>query len=658
MCGICGELITARPGMAQRPDVALVERMCARMVHRGPDDQGVCAAGRAALGMRRLAIIDLAGGHQPIANEDGSVWAVCNGEVYNYRELRQALVRRGHAFRTASDTEVLVHLYEEMGDACVDPLRGMFAFAVWDRRRERLLLARDRLGKKPLFYAPLPGRLTFASELQALLADPALPRALDPLAVHHYLSLQYVPAPLSMLRAVRALPAAHRLVWASGQARVERYWRLRFTPTRPQPFEELRRQTLDTVREAVRLRLVADVPLGALLSGGVDSSAVVALMAEASARPVTTFTIDFDEGPYSEAAHARAMARHVGADHHELAVRPALLLDELPQIVRRLDQPLADPAAVPLYALARLARAHVTVALSGDGGDEVFGGYQRYAADPLADLAVLIPRPARERLIRAARDVLSVIRDRPAPPGSSHAARITDHGLPPERDLAGALERLAQAAAAPRRASILRWGSYFDEPAKAALYDGLLRDALQGAPSSAALLGAWYDAQAGAGRLGRTLATDVHTYLPDDLLVKTDRMTMAHSLEARAPLLDHVLVELVAQAPESAKVRGWQTKRLLRAAVQGLIPDEIRTRGKQGFGVPLAGWLRGPLRPMARDLLLDATARRRGLFRPDAVVRLLAEHDVGARDHAKRLWALLCLELWLRQEGGDAARVA
>ncbi|MCL6554482.1 MAG: asparagine synthase (glutamine-hydrolyzing) [Firmicutes bacterium] len=644
MCGICGELITVRPGAAAGalppPDGRLVARMCARLAHRGPDDQGLAIVGRAALGMRRLAVIDLAGGHQPLANEDGTVWVVLNGELYNYRALRRELARRGHRFRTQSDTEVLVHLYEELGERLVEPLRGMFAFALWDARRERLVLARDRLGEKPLLYACLPGRLRFASELGALLADPALPRQVDPLAIHHYLTLQYVPSPHSMLAAVRKLPPAHRLVWERGELRLERYWAPRPGPRLTLPYRELVAGTRARLHEAVRLRLVADVPLGAMLSGGVDSSAVVACMAAAAAEPVRTFTIAFAEGPYSEAAHARAVARALGTDHHELVLDPALVRDELPAIVARLDEPLADPAAVPLFALARLARRHVTVALTGDGGDELFGGYQRYAADPLAGLLALVPRPLRARLVAPlVQAAAALLRAGQPAPGA----------LPPERDLAAALERLVAAAELPPDASVVRWGAYFSEPLKAALYDGLAR-AAAGAPATVALLAGCAAAAAwpGAGRLDRTLLTDLTTYLADGLLMKADRMTMAHGLEARAPLLDHELVEWVARAPEAAKVRGWQTKRLLRDAVRGLVPEPVRRRGKQGFGVPLAGWLRGPLLPLARELLLDSTARRRGYFRPALVEQLLAEHLTGRRDHAKRLWALLCLELWHR----------
>ncbi len=626
MCGICGIL-----NRDDRPaDPALLGAMNATLRHRGPDSAGVYLDGPLGLAMRRLAILDLAGGDQPIGNEDGTLQVVFNGEIYNAPELRATLTARGHTLKTHTDTETIVHLYEDHGDECVQYLRGMFAFALWDSRRRRLLLARDRFGKKPLYYTALAGALYFASEIKALQPIPDWPRTIDLNAIDHYLTLQYVPDPLSAFQAVRTLPPAHRLVHEHGHSRIERYWALPFLPkwTDPEParIEGLR----DRVRESVRLRLLSDVPLGAHLSGGIDSSLIVALMAEAGGR-VRTFSIGFEEEAFSELPHARAVAERYGTDHHEFTVTYGDVPSLMTAIAAQCDDPFADSSALPMWHLARLTREHVTVALNGDGGDELFAGYQRYRLDRFANAYARLPRALTQRLL----------------PALLRGLREPVH-VPIEANWIAGLKRLAQVADTPAGASIVRWGSYFSDPMKQTLWRPELRARLEG-PATADWLAQRYAAAPAASVLDRTLHTDATTYLPGDLLVKADRMTMAHSLEGRSPLLDHVLAEWVARLPESDKLRGRQHKYLLRRAFADLLPPAIARRGKRGFGIPLGAWFRGPLAAWSRDRLLDPQAPTAALFQPPAVARLLDEHQRGITDHGKRLWTLIMLDLWLHQ---------
>ena len=627
MCGICGYL--NQPG---RPvDRAILAKMNASIRHRGPDSDGFFVHDHVGLAMRRLAILDLVTGDQPMTNETATVHVVFNGEIYNYPELRQRLESRGHTLRTHSDTEAIVHLYEDHGPDFVQHLRGMFAIALWDSQSQRLILARDRLGKKPLYYAHHAGALLFGSEPKCLLEFPGFPRDPDLAAIHHYLTLQYVPDPLSGFRAIRKLPPAHRLIWEAGKTRIERYWNLSYGPKHTGSEDDLAAELRDRLREAVRLRLLSDVPLGAHLSGGIDSSLIVALMTEAASGPVKTFSIGFEEERFSELSHARAVAQQYGTEHHEFIVSYGDVPDMMQRLTAQFDEPFADSSALPLYHLARLTREHVTVALNGDGGDELFAGYQRYRLDRFANLYSRLPRAITQRLI----------------PALLNSAREPVN-VPIEDNWVAGLKRLAQVAAVTPGASIVRWGSYFSEDMKSTLWRPDVRAQFT-AQSSDAWLAAAFDAAPASSFLDRTLYTDTTQYLPGDLLVKADRMTMAHSLEGRSPFLDHVLAEWAARLPEHLKLNGRTHKYLLKKAFADKLPASIRMRGKQGFGVPLGAWFRGPLAAWTRATLGDPAARLQTWFRPEALESLLQEHAAGKTDHGKRIWTLMMLELWLRQ---------
>lgn len=619
MCGVAGMVSTASP------DPAAVRQMCVVIAHRGPDGEGFHTGEHVALGMRRLSVIDVDGSGQPVFNEDRSVVAVFNGEIYNYAQLREELRARGHRFRTGGDGECLVHLYEEHGEDLVRHLRGMFAFALWDAGAERLLLARDRVGKKPLYYRDADGTLAFASELKALATIAPGRGEVDLVALHHYLTYQYVPAPWSILSGVRKLPPGCLLTWHGGRTRVRRYWTLDSSPAADAVSEEeAARRTRELLLEATRLRMVADRPLGAFLSGGIDSSAVVAAMARTSAQPVKTFCVGFEDAAFDERTHARAVARRYGTDHHEFVVG-ASALDVLPTLAWYFDEPFADSSAIPSFYVAQLSRRHVTVALNGDGGDESFGGYTRYAHMARMDHFRLPPAAGRP-LARLGRSLLA------AAPARSHRRRaglvLSVLGETPQRRYA-------------------RMMSYFSPEQKQQLYTPWLRKETAGIDSYELLDEAFRGARA-VSRVNQLMDVDVNTYLPGDLLVKVDISTMAHSLEARSPFLDHHLMEWAAGLPAQLKVRRGTTKYLLKKALRDWLPHDVLYRPKQGFGVPLARWLRTELRDVAWDVLTDGTARDRGLFRPEAVRTLLREHEAGA-NHARRIWALMQFELWHRR---------
>lgn len=627
MCGICG--VAFSTGAEPSPEIReRVRRMNARLIHRGPDGEGYYFAPGVGLAMRRLAIIDLETGDQPIANEDETLWIVFNGEIYNFLALRENLQRRGHRFRTRTDTETILHLYEEYDLDCVQHLRGMFAFALWDASRQRLFIARDRFGQKPLYYTIQEGMLYFASELPALLA--ALPRvpevSLD--AIDMYLALQYIPDPWTPYQGIYKLPAAHWLVWQEGRLNIERYWDLAYTPKWEAPEEELLEEVRERVYEAVRLRLISDVPLGAHLSGGIDSSVVVAVMAELGNGPVKTFSVGFEEEAFSELAYARIVAELFSTDHHEFVLTYGDIPAVLEDIVARLGEPLADPSVLPLYYLSRLTRQYVTVALNGDGGDEAFAGYARYWLDPWANRYLRLPRWFTQGVMPA------LVR------------RLPDPGnRPVGHSLLNGLKRLAQLPWIDSRASILRWGSYFAPWQREALWKVEHWTALDFQRPEAWLVERFACLTEG-DFLDRTLYTDVHAYLPGDLLVKADRMTMAASLEGRSPFLDHELMAWVARLPRKLKVRGLMGKVALRRAFADLLPPEILKRGKQGFGVPVGAWLRGPLLPWAKELLLSNASPLRAWFRHEAMAHLLEEHEAEREDHGKRLWALVILGIW------------
>lgn len=653
MCGIAGGAWTTH---GEPLDEATLRRMTDVLRHRGPDDDGLYLSGQrdlptgppgarieatsAALGFRRLSIIDVAGGHQPLSNEDGRVWIVFNGEIYNYRELRPELEARGHRFRTQSDTEVIVHAYEEYGIDCLRRLRGMFAVAIWDDRRERLLLARDRLGKKPLVYREEPGRLLFASELKALLQVPGAPRELDHEAVDLFLTYQYVPHPRCILRGYRKLPPAHYAVYEGGRLTVERYWQAPYErDADPRTFadpelaesdrwsdDEWRRRLRQTLTDAVRLRMRSDVPIGSFLSGGVDSTIVSGLMQSLSDRPIHTFSIGFPVGAFDEREYARAAARHLRTEHHEYVVEPSAL-DLLPRLIWHYDEPFGDSSAIPTMYLAQVTRQVVTVALSGDGGDELFGGYERYQAVRLAGWLDRLPRAVRRVCAwRVWQRIPTSTRQRAF--GRRAKRFLAAIGQPPER-------------------RYLRWIGSFDEDLRRRLYTPEFGASLQGFDSAEFLLDAYAHA-ASRDFVTRTMAADVHSYLPCDILTKVDIASMAYSLEVRSPFLDHHVAELAARMPLHLKQDARRGKLILLETFGDLLPEAIRTRSKMGFGVPLDQWFRKELRPLLYDTLLDGTAQSRGMFDASTVQRLIQEHETGRWDHSYRLWSLVCLEQWQR----------
>jgi len=620
MCGIAGRF-NYDPLRPVARDV--LQAMTDAVRHRGPDAAGYHVDGGIGLGHRRLSIIDLSTGDQPLANEDGSVHVVFNGEIYNFAEVRQELVAHGHAFRTRSDTEVIVHGYEQWGERCVERFRGMFAFAVWDARARRLMLARDRLGVKPLYYAELPGiGVLFGSEIKSLLEDPDVPRTWRADALDAYLSLLYIPAPDTIYTAVRKLPPAHVLVAERGGIRISRYWQLEFTGEGAPADEERCLEELEArLAEAVRLRLVSDVPLGAFLSGGIDSSTVVAFMRETNATRPVTISVGFEQQAFDEVDHARTVAEHLDCEFHALVANPDVE-PLLPRLVWHFDEPFADSSAVPTYYVSEAARRLVTVALSGDGGDEFWAGYRKHRVEHWES-------QARTTLGPLARPVGWLAH---ALPLSVKGARILRHlALDPDRAFA-----LKQAY------------GHFEPDAKPRLYTTDFAAAVGGVDALAGLR-ALYRGCRSANPLDRAMFVDSQTYMIDDILTKVDRMSMAVSLEAREPLLDHKLLEFAARVPTTLKLKDGRSKYLLRRVLQRRVPASIVDRVKKGFDAPIGDWLRGPLESMASALLLDARSRERGLFRPAEVARLWNEHRTRKADHRHRLWQLLMLELWFRQ---------
>jgi len=591
--------------------------MAAAIRHRGPDDFGLLADERGGFGFRRLSIIDVAGGHQPIFNEDDSAAIVLNGEIYNHHELRAGLVDRGHRFRTRSDVETVLHLWEEKGEGCLAELRGMFALAIWNRRDQSLFLARDRVGKKPLYYATLPDRgIAFGSEIKAILQHPDVRRLPDLHAIDHFLTLQYVPSPMTAFAGIQRIPPAHWLRWKEGRIELGRYWRLEYEDKLRGSEDELKEELVRLLREAVTIRLESEVPLGAFLSGGVDSSAVVAFAAEASSQPLKTFSIGFEPAEFDESRYARMVAQKFGTDHHELMVKggaPELIDD----IVWHYDQPFGDSSAVPSFHVARITRPHVTVVLNGDGGDESFAGYDRYQLSRLAAYFRL-PLPLRLAMQAAAR------------PASRYLGRGRRLLQGRTRDAFDAYFGTLVHLHPSRR----RWLYRHEFMARV------------GEHASAPL--SHMRANRHASFLDAMLDVDVNHYLPDDLLVKMDVATMAHSLEARSPFLDHKLMEFVARVPANLKMREGKSKYLLKSALRGVLPDAILDRPKMGFGVPLGSWLRSSLKELLLDTLLSERALKRGYFKASAVRSMVDGHMGGSNDYQYVLWDLLLLERWHR----------
>jgi asparagine synthase (glutamine-hydrolysing) len=601
-----------------------------RLAHRGPDDEGFFVEGPAALAMRRLEIIDLATGHQPMSGEDRRVWTVFNGEIYNYRELTAELTARGHIFRTRSDTEAIVHGYEERGLSSLGDLEGMFAVALWDAPARTLVLARDRLGIKPLYYAVLSDQIVFASELKALVEHPAIDRTLDLTALSRYLAHEYVPAPSSIFRSIRKLPAGHWLTYTDGRVKVEPYWTLVF---RPDPaigaadaVEELR-GVLDL---AVRQHLVSDVPLGVFLSGGIDSSAVAAFAARHVGSRLKTFSIGFEQASFDESVHARRVARALGTDHHEEILDASGARDLVERLPDLLDEPLGDASLIPTFLLSRFTRRSVTVALSGDGGDELFAGYPTYQAHRLARGVEVLPRWLRRRLMRPVVERLPV----------SLSNLSLDFKL--KRFFEG-----MDYAAVERHAV---WLGSFTPAEQRELFTQEALGRMEAPPSYAAFHEILASAPSLEG-LERMLYLDLKGYLGEGVLTKTDRASMACSLEVRVPLLDRRVVELAARLPIDLKLRGLTTKWVLKRALAGMLPPETLARPKKGFGIPIGHWFRDALRPLLRDACGRDAIRRGGLFRPEAVERLLSEHESRRRDHRKKLYTLLAFQLWASRYG-------
>ena len=631
---MCGFAAYVHPD-GRSPDTEWLAAAADALAHRGPDDSGFHVEPGVGLAFRRLSIVDVASGAQPLANEDGTVWITYNGEIYNHLELRRELEERGHRYRTRSDTETIVHAYEEWGEACVERLRGMFALALWDRARRRLFVARDRVGIKPLYYARADGAFVCASEIKALFAFPGITRAVRPAGLVEHLTLRYTAAPATLFEGIEKLEPGHSLTVAAEGTRRRRYWRLEWEPKLEIDDAAALEQLEQRLTESVRLRLMSEVPLGALLSGGVDSSLVVALMSRVIQRPVRTFSVGFDQPPaagqiYDERPFARRVARHCGTDHHEIVVTARDLERELPALVWHQDEPVSEPAAIPTYLVSQLARASVTVVLTGEGGDELFAGYPKYAAEPLARLMSALPAALRDPLLDGgARRLPFAFRRLQV---VARSARFRDES-----------ERLAAwfaGLAGDERARLLS--------PQTRCWDHVAADAFRRV----------LDDSAARRPLDRMLDADLRLWLPDDLLMKMDKMSMAASIEARVPLLDHPLVEWAARLPDRLKVERLEGKVLLKRLARRLLPREVVDRRKVGFTVPLAPWFRGPLRDLLVDVLLSPTALARGLYEPQVLRGYVEDHLSGRRDRARELWTLLTLELWQRTFVDHAPRRA
>lgn len=623
MCGIAG-FISERKDVSIEARTELLGEMCRSIYHRGPDEEGALVSGRAALGMRRLSIIDLKTGQQPIYSEDQNLAIVFNGEIYNFRELKKDLESRGHRFSTHSDTETIIHAYEEFGKACVEKLRGMFAFAIWNFRDEELFMARDRVGKKPLFFGfAKDGSFVFGSELKAVLAYGTVDKTVDPGALDAYITFGYVPEEFCIFRNVNKLAPGHHLTYSDGQMKIERYWDFKYDPpsdirSEADYIEILR----DKIREAVKVRLVSDVPLGAFLSGGIDSSTIVAMMSALTDRPVKTFSIGFEDDSFDELKFARVAAKHFGTEHHEFVVTPDLV-ETIDELVWHFDEPFADSSAIPTFMVSKMAREFVTVVLSGDGGDELFAGYSRYAIEQRRSKWGRLPKPFRAAVLGSLGKGL--------PRGAPGKNFLFNVSLDP-------LDRYIDNV------------SVFNSLRKRSLYTHGFREKLNGKFALAEHEYRNIGMAASTGNpVDRLLYLDSKTYLPSDILVKVDRMSMANSLEVRAPLLDHKLIEYVVNMPLEFKMKGLETKYILKKAMEGIVPNSILYRKKQGFGVPIKNWINVELRDRILDELTSLDAVRRGYFEKNYIVSILDEHARRRRDNSHLIWLLWMLELWHRR---------
>ncbi len=622
MCGIVG-FVNNSGNAVER---GVLEAMNGAILHRGPDEDGFFVHENVGLAMRRLAIIDLASGQQPIFTPDRTKCIVFNGEIYNYQELREGLIARGHTLKTKSDTEAVLHLYDEYGPNCLQHLRGMFAIAIWDDVEKTLFLARDRVGKKPILYSHQSnGDLIFGSEFQALLKHPSVSREVDYNAIDSYLSYICVPAPQTAFKAIRKLEPGHWLRWKAGEIETQRYWLPDFSKKIKISEEEAIEETTRILRESTKLRMISEVPLGAFLSGGVDSSAVVALMAQESSTPVKTFSIGFEDEDFSELKYAKKVAEHVGAEYNEFIVRPNAT-EILPTLVDHYGEPYADSSALPTYYVSRETRQHVTVALNGDGGDESFAGYERYMAMQVAELYRKVP--LRKLLFEHFVNAL--------PSSEKKKTRIRD------------AQRFLISANMDRPLRYFHWMSSIKQKAKDAMYADSFKQ-MVAENRAEHFLSDWYAKTNGTGVIDSTLLTDQMTYLPNDLLVKVDIASMANSLEARSPFLDHNLIEFAASLPENLKVNRYRPKYLLKKVAARLVPPEVIYRQKMGFGVPIGRWFRGDLKDLVYSTLLSEKAAGRGIFKPDSVKRMLDRHVSFEEDSTHQIWSLLMLELWFQR---------
>ncbi|MSQ26754.1 MAG: asparagine synthase (glutamine-hydrolyzing) [Dehalococcoidia bacterium] len=636
MCGIAGgaNLTQERP-----VDGPLLSAMLGTLRHRGPDDEGQFIDAHVALGTRRLSIIDVQGGHQPIGNEDGSVWVALNGEIFNFPSLRAQLADRGHRFATQSDTEVIVHGYEEWGDAVVERLNGQFAFALWDKGKERLLLARDRVGIKPLYYSEHQGGVVFGSELKALLCCPWIPRSLDLDALDQYLTYEHIPVPRTIFRAIKKLAPGHTLILDRRGVELRQYWDFDLAQSESGPvlsaaaWEERFRSAL---WEAVEMELISDVPLGVFLSGGIDSSAIAALMSQHKGPRVQSFSIAFDDPSFDESQHARLVAEHLGTEHHEQTLSEAMMWDLVPRIADFLDEPMGDSSFIPCYLLARFARERVTVALGGDGGDELLAGYSTMQAHRLAGLYNRAPAGLRDGLIGP------LVRRLPV----SHDNLSLDFRA----------KRFVASAALPPVERHHLWLGSFSPQEKVALLRPEVRSEVDG--DTFAVARGHFEHCGADDPLNRILYTDLKLYMDTDILTKVDRSSMANSLEARVPFLNQVVLEVAAQMPLDMKLRGFTRKHVLRRIMKGVLPDRILSRPKKGFNIPVAKWFRNELKPLLQDSLSESKIVGQGLFEPAAVSTMLEEHFSGRRDNRKHLWTLLVFQLWHDRWLAPSARPA
>jgi asparagine synthase (glutamine-hydrolysing) len=632
MCGIVGYFNLNGEPLTEKDNH--LSAMCHSIAHRGPDEEGMKLIGPAAIGMTRLAIIDVSGGQQPIGNEDGKVWIVFNGEIYNFQELQERVLSLGHTLVTKSDTECIVHLYEEYGTGCLQYLEGMFSFAIFDSRKQRLFIARDRLGEKPLHYGVFDGTFIFGSEIKGILTHPKAKRELDSLAMQKYLSLEYVPSPHSIFKGISKLPPAHYMVVEGGQIKIERYW-LPDIKTEKISEGEAQEELVRLLKRSIELRLISEVPLGVFLSGGIDSSCIAALASQFSSSPVKTFSIGFDDKSFDESSHALAVAKHIGADHEVVTFSPELGFETLSELWEVLDEPLADASIVPTYSLSKMTKKHVTVALAGEGGDELFGGYPTYQAHKFAPMWGLMPQALRQGLLEPALNSLPVNMN-----NLSFDFKV---------------KRFIGAAAEPAVRRHLRWmGSIrmADQPQllmpehqilTETMEENILGDLPLVHLNGHTPRGSVHDV------INNIMRLDMTTYLPDDLLVKSDRASMAASLEVRLPFLAYPLVEFALKLPPELKVHGLTTKYLLKKAVAPYLPEYIMKRPKKGFGIPVAKWLRNEFRPVVDELLGESFIRRQGIFQWPYINRLVQEHMSQKADRRKELWTLLMFQWWWKK---------